>query len=251
MVQLIFFICSGVGVLVAQSCPTLCDPTNCSPSGSFIHGILQARILEWIAIPFSRGSSWAKDWTQVSCIVGRRFTIWATREDVSKVWVVHKNADLQRKFSKSGYLSLDLSPRESLTQRENKKSQKGRFQGGGFGVGFLWENLRSHLLPCLKSSERGLKGTDHCGSLTWPLSQGTYSGQVLAGSGKLSSLGKKWIWAWTALHSECRSKEIRILGTRWGRGRGKVHPQWSLTKRVTYEEKRDLVLRDQEADAKA
>ena len=146
MVQLIFFICSGVGVLVAQSCPTLCDPTNCSPSGSFIHGILQARILEWIAIPFSRGSSWAKDWTQVSCIVGRRFTIWATREDVSKVWVVHKNADLQRKFSKSGYLSLDLSPRESLTQRENKKSQKGRFQGGGFGVGFLCSKIVSKLM---------------------------------------------------------------------------------------------------------
>lgn len=46
----------------------------------------------------------------------------------------HKNADLQRKFSKSGYLSLDLSPRESPPQREDKKSQKkGRFQGGGFG----------------------------------------------------------------------------------------------------------------------
>ena len=78
MVQLIFFICSGVGVLVAQSCPTLYDPTNCSPSGSSIRGILQARILEWIAIPFSRGSSWPKDWTQVTCIAGRFFTIWAT-----------------------------------------------------------------------------------------------------------------------------------------------------------------------------
>ena len=43
--------------LVAQSCPTLCDPTDCSPPGSSVHGILQARILEWVAIPFSRGSS--------------------------------------------------------------------------------------------------------------------------------------------------------------------------------------------------
>ena len=42
--------------------------------------ILQARILEWVAIPFSRGSSWPKDWTEVSCIAGRFFTIWATRE---------------------------------------------------------------------------------------------------------------------------------------------------------------------------
>ena len=45
---------TGLVVSVAQSCPTLCDPTNCSPPGSSVHGILQARILEWIAIPFSR-----------------------------------------------------------------------------------------------------------------------------------------------------------------------------------------------------
>ena len=65
---------------VAQSCPTLCDPMNCSLPGSSVHGILQARILEWVAISFSRRPSWPRDWTQVSCIVGRCFTIWATRE---------------------------------------------------------------------------------------------------------------------------------------------------------------------------
>ena len=65
---------------VSQSCPTLCDPMDYSPPGSSIHGILQARILEWVAISFSRGSSWPRDWTQVSCIVGRRFNLWATRE---------------------------------------------------------------------------------------------------------------------------------------------------------------------------
>jgi len=43
-------------VLVTQSCPTLCDPKDCSPPGSSVHGILQARILEWVAIPFSMGS---------------------------------------------------------------------------------------------------------------------------------------------------------------------------------------------------
>ena len=48
---------------VAQSCPTLCDPTDCSPPGSSVHGILQARILEWVAISFSRGSSWLRDRT--------------------------------------------------------------------------------------------------------------------------------------------------------------------------------------------
>ena len=67
-------------VLVAQSCPTLCSPMDCSPPGSSVHGILQARILEWVAAPFSRGDSPPRDRTQISCIAGRFFTIWATRE---------------------------------------------------------------------------------------------------------------------------------------------------------------------------
>ena len=69
-----------IKVLVSQSCLTLCDPMDSSSPGSSVHGILQARILEWVAIPFSRGSSWPRDQTLVSCIPGRFFTIWATRE---------------------------------------------------------------------------------------------------------------------------------------------------------------------------
>ena len=65
---------------VAQSCLTLCDPVDCSPPGSFIHGVLQARTQEWVAIPFSRGSSQPRDRTQVSCAAGRVFTVSATRE---------------------------------------------------------------------------------------------------------------------------------------------------------------------------
>ena len=53
---------------------------DCSPPGSSVHWIFQARILEWFAIPFSRGSSWPRDWIQVSCIAGRWFTLWAIRE---------------------------------------------------------------------------------------------------------------------------------------------------------------------------
>ena len=64
---------------VAQSCLTLCDPVDCSPPGSSVHGILQARILEWVAISFSRGSFLPRYWTQVSRIAGRRFNLWATR----------------------------------------------------------------------------------------------------------------------------------------------------------------------------
>ena len=61
-------------------------PRGCSPPGSSIHGILQARILEWIAISFSRGSSRSRDQTQVSCIAGRRFNLWATREALANKW---------------------------------------------------------------------------------------------------------------------------------------------------------------------
>ena len=56
---------------VAQSCPTLCDPMDCSLPGSSIHGIFQARILQWVAISFSRRSSQPRNWTQVFCIAGR------------------------------------------------------------------------------------------------------------------------------------------------------------------------------------
>ena len=57
-----------------------CDPMDCSPPGSFVHGILQARILEWVAISFSRGSSQPRNWTQVSCIADRCFTDLAMKE---------------------------------------------------------------------------------------------------------------------------------------------------------------------------
>ena len=59
-------------------CPTLWNPMDCSLPGSSIHGIFQAKVLEWVAISFSKGSSQPRDRTQVSCIAGRHFTIWAT-----------------------------------------------------------------------------------------------------------------------------------------------------------------------------
>ena len=75
-----------VCVLVAQSCPTHCHSMDCSPPGSFVHGIFQARILEWVAISFSRGSSQLRDQTWVSCIAGRFFTICKTLTKVSCFW---------------------------------------------------------------------------------------------------------------------------------------------------------------------
>ena len=82
-----------VKVKVAQSCLTLFDPMDYP-----VHGILQARILEWVAFPFSRGSSQPWDWTQVSCIAGRFFTSWATREASLYLLKAHVNG-----------ISLDVS----------------------------------------------------------------------------------------------------------------------------------------------
>ena len=70
---------------VAQPCLTLCDPMDCSLPGSSVHGIFQARVLEWTAISFSREPSQPRDRTWVSCVVDRRFTIWATREAQYKI----------------------------------------------------------------------------------------------------------------------------------------------------------------------
>ena len=64
-------------------CLTLCHPMDCSPPGSSVHGILQARILEWVALPSSRGSSWPRDRTHISyisCIAGGFFNCWAIEE---------------------------------------------------------------------------------------------------------------------------------------------------------------------------
>ena len=69
-----------VKVLLTQSCPTLCNPVNSSPTGSSVPGISQAGIPEWLAIPFSRESSQCRAQTQVSSIAGRFFTIWVTRK---------------------------------------------------------------------------------------------------------------------------------------------------------------------------
>ena len=78
-----------VNVLVTQSCLTLCDPTNCNPSGSSVRGLFQTGIREWEAIPFSRGSFQLRAWTQVSCIAGRFFTVWAMKRD--RIYICYHN----------------------------------------------------------------------------------------------------------------------------------------------------------------
>ena len=97
---------------VAQSYPTLCNPMDCSLPCSSIHGIFQARVLEWVAISFSKGSSRPRDRTWVSCVVGRRFTVWATRE-VRIIWWKWYCPIMGQAFKRTGcfcFLSLGSQP---------------------------------------------------------------------------------------------------------------------------------------------
>ena len=71
-----------------QSCPILCDPMDCSPPGYSVHEIFQAGILEWVAMPSSRGSSPLRDQTWVFCIAGICFAVWTTREAWKKAYVL-------------------------------------------------------------------------------------------------------------------------------------------------------------------
>ena len=131
---------------VTQLYPTLCDPMDCSLPETSVHGIFQARVLEWVAISYSRVSSRPRDRTQVSCIVGRRFTVWATREahedlnlhlnrvdwEVGERWrdkeVVMKiqEAGLSLPFpgsTKSSFVSISVSLRE---EEEGKTAREGQ-----------------------------------------------------------------------------------------------------------------------------
>ena len=108
---------------VAQSCPTLCDPMDCSLQGSSIHGIFKARVPEWGAISFSRWSSQPRGQTLVSQIAGKCFTVWATKEAViwlSTVLIVALQAPLSMEFSRQEYWSgfPFPSPLESSRPRD-------------------------------------------------------------------------------------------------------------------------------------
>ena len=113
-------------ICCAQLRPTLCDPLDCSPPGSCPWGF--SRILEWVAMPFSRGSSQCRDRTQVSCIVGRFFTIWITREAPSSLeellkWKIYdpESHNIVAKMSKIQLKHTHKEPGKSQMRRDNQQ----------------------------------------------------------------------------------------------------------------------------------
>ena len=123
--------------LVTQSCPTLWDPMDCSLLGSSVHGIFQARILKWVAIPFSRGSSWSRYRTQASYISGRFFIVWATREKLCfEVWTLKVCGPAHLQF-KLMTLFISLIPKTPV----DLVSTSSRFRRFHFLSIFYWTIL--------------------------------------------------------------------------------------------------------------
>ena len=124
-------------LLCAQSCPTLCSPMDCSPPGSSVHGIFQATILAWVAIPFSRGSSWSRDRTRLSCTAGRFFTT----KSLGKPQVHTGNNWRERREGEGERDGLWLSLLPPLEQRSESES----------GRTFLYISLALYVLSTLQS----------------------------------------------------------------------------------------------------
>ena len=104
------------------SCVRLYDSIDCSLPGSSVHGIFQARVLEWVAISFSRGSSQPRGRTPVSCIASRRFTIWATinkmKAQPSEWEKIFANEETDKGVTAKKYTN---SPCSSISRKKNSK----------------------------------------------------------------------------------------------------------------------------------
>ena len=136
-----------------QLCLTLCDPMDCSPPGSSVQGILQARILKWVDIPFSGGSSLPRDRTLVSCIVYRFFTVWATMESSQTAIFLIKNIQLQdegKKIPCCTFLRIQAFPSRSHKQTLWVKFTKAYSKGKALNS--VWTVFNS-FSPCFQDEE--------------------------------------------------------------------------------------------------
>ena len=176
---------------VTQSCPTLWDPMDCSLSRSSVHGIFQARVLEWIAISFSRESSQLRNRTQVSHIAGRCFTIWATRV-VSIYLLFSLIIQIFLRLALSWHLGLNLNVSflMSPSMITNLKQSLGWWGGGavrwegqsqdGGGIGqedhFLPQKIHQKIIWMLSNFHKTI-------SKCWQRIPGTQKGSPFSSKG--------------------------------------------------------------------
>ena len=146
-------------VKVVQPCPTPRNPMGCSPPGSSVHGVLQARIVEWIAMPFSRGSSQPRGCAPVSRTAGRFFTVWATREaskktDLSQI-TCRSSAELYVHAVQSGALRVGELQSPAVCVQISVANASWRtfckFLNLSVPVHILWNNEKTHYTAtCVK-----------------------------------------------------------------------------------------------------
>ena len=145
--------------LGTQSCLNPFNPINYRPPGSSVHGILQARMLEWAAIPFSRGSSQPREWTQVSRMAGRFFTVWATWKPFEPQPHV-KQYEARNKSGILPALSSNSSHRVKQTLNGSLQAKWTKKFNGAFQAKFSrnWNEGLLKLIGVLKGL-RGLRDT--------------------------------------------------------------------------------------------
>ena len=148
----------GGGGLVVKSCPTDCDPMDYNLPGSSVHGILQERILEWIAISFSRGFSQPRNQTWVSWIAGRFFTNWAMRETQTK-------KKKKKKWKTLSPVPLFLSPRT--------------IQVHGVFHARILEWVAFSLLQRIFPTQESNRGLLYCMWILYQMSYGFLQGSIL------------------------------------------------------------------------
>ena len=130
---------------------------DCSPPGSSVHGILQARILEWVAISFSRGSSQPGDWTQISCIAGRCFNLWATREAHQQIKDAANSSDMSQSeslgFTRKWEVKDEWSQGVKEESEEGGKFQKTMRKGINDKGGVNWGNGWASQISCKRGAK--------------------------------------------------------------------------------------------------
>ena len=132
---------------VTQSCPTLCDPMDC-----IVYGILQARILKWVAFLFSRVSSQPRDWTQVSCIAGGFFTNWAIREACKHMHVNNVAKMTVREWEREKKKKRQREDKETQRRRRKRMNSKTLINEKKAKVNIFKEQFHLFIFGCTGSS---------------------------------------------------------------------------------------------------
>ena len=211
-------------VWVAQSCPALCNPMDCGPPGSSVHGILQASIVKWGAVPFSRRSSQPRDWTQVSCIAGGFSTMWATREDLHVRQTLHFQHVLRSKGSYR-WPSLPSSPATRATWRLQHHTASCDYPGCLLPLLAL---LSVEFVPCTQAVSAQPKSAEWS---QWETKDTAGLPQILFGWAPRRQLQQKSEVQGQWVASE-RARRLRQAPGEWGRegaGRGSMRTRCSVS----------------------